>query len=287
MSTGDRVSLEPGTPSGRTFLAVCERHSSRTETSSGGLGDSVDDGVCPSFPFDRRLRPAGRHPSQHPTLSKARFPFRLARDGQRLYQQHRHGTPRGDAVRDRFRYQDQASGRPRPLSRRPSPPNRPLLRRSASVGDIRRCSQLATARSGRVAMQAPYSERRPSSITLACSRRDFTEEVIGLQQQRHQQRERDRLEATRRQEMEHAKAKAVACQLACRVLCRGHRTRILVTALWRWRSQAAGLKIEQDRRDEQRREHEQVRFACMMGISATGFHAVKRQCVGRVSFDNP
>ena len=82
-----------------------------------------------------------------------------------------------------------------------------------------------------------------------------------MQQQRHQQGERDRLEAKRRREKEHAKAKVVACQLACRALSRGLRTRVLIAALWRWRSQAAGLKMEQDRRDERRREDEQVTLA--------------------------
>lgn len=82
--------------------------------------------------------------------------------------------------------------------------------------------------------------------------------MIKLQQQTYQQRERDRLEVKRRQEKEHANAKAVACQLACRVLFRGHRTRALAAALWRWRSQAAELKMEQNRRDEQRHVHEQV-----------------------------
>ena len=82
--------------------------------------------------------------------------------------------------------------------------------------------------------------------------------MIKLQQQTYQQRERDRLEVKRRQEKEHANAKAVASQLACRVLFRGHRTRALTAALWRWRSKAAELKMEQNRREEQRHVHEQV-----------------------------
>eukprot|EP00903_Cladosiphon_okamuranus_P011276 g10633.t1 len=173
------------------------------------------------------------------------------------------GTPSGSVTAcGFFRYHDQVSGRSRPLSTSRTTPNRPLLRRSLSAGDmVRRSSQLVARRRGTTKKQAPSQAGRAhvsSGTGPAGSCRGFAEEVIKLQQQRYEQRKRDRLEVRRRQDKELAKAKAMACQLACRVLCRGHRTRVLAAALWRWRTQAAGLKMEQDRRDEQRREHEQA-----------------------------
>lgn len=274
------MNLEPGTPSGRTFLAVLERHSSPTKHSSEGGGGSVKDRVCPRFAFDRRLRPPSRHYHSQLRASKHVFPNNLAQHDQR---HHRHGSSRRGPVYvgGRFRHHDQASGRSRQHSTRHTPPTRPLLRRSSSVGDIPRSSQLVTRRSGTTKEQAPSPAGRALfGFSTRPAGSSFAEKVIELQQHRHQQRKRDRLEVKRRQEKEHAKAKAVACQLACRVLCRSHRARVLAAALWRWRTQAAGLKIEQGRRDEQIREHEQVTIACLVDctIQRGGFLAVAQFC---------
>eukprot|EP00752_Nemacystus_decipiens_P015676 g13990.t1 len=255
LRTGDRVSLEPSTPSGRTFLAVLERHGSPAGSLSGGRSGTVENGVPSASALNRRLRqpPCRHHGQHHPIPSIALCPRRPARLGQRHY---RHDPARGGSVDGRLRHQDQAPGRPPPPSTRLSPPNHPVLRRCVSAGDMCRCSRSSASTGGTKKDQAPPSPaRQAQQFGARAARRDFAGEVMELQQQWHRERERERerLDDEWRQEREHAKAKAVACQLACRVLCRGHRTRVLVAALRRWRSTAAGLKMKQDGRDERRR----------------------------------
>lgn len=258
IESGDRVYLEPSTPSGRTLLAGLEPSSSSvTPSSVGGLG-AADDAASSSSYHSERPQPSTRPRSEHPSTSKDRLSRRLARADGRSCQHHRRHRLRDGAFGTRFH--EQASPRSPPLARTTAPRSRSLARRSASAGDVRRGGLYATTTRGdEAAVGAP-----PPSPEQAL-------------------REPDRSEATkrRRDAEQHSKATAAAAtarQLACRLLCRGRRTRLLVAALWRWRCHAARLGREQARKDEKERENKQVmggvRFRGMGASSSTGFWPV-------------
>lgn len=277
VGTGDRVSLQPTTPSGRTLLAVFDKRSSKptTDKLSGfmlgaGLGIGARDAeeYSPSVLSDHR-RPPQIDENWYPnsTTSGKACPLRRAQDKRRLY---RYCRRVGTAGIGRHLQEQGGTSCINP-EKRPSqdevlhPP-----RRSLSVGDVlcrdhattKRCRSSSPTRVRLADRSLLDDDLGWSGTSGVTSDTPFAREEVGCRQQKQEQRERLALERRIQQgEKNHAKAKAVACQLACRVLCRNHRTRLLANALWRWKAQAAGSKMDQVRRGEKKREQDQVELS--------------------------
>lgn len=245
IGTSNRVTLHPGIPSGRTLLAASDGcPSSRRQNSSGGEGVAK---IVEESSMDR-----GVH----------RIPF--PREQGLFHRCRRCRCRRHERAGVIERYGQSTS--PRPPLNRETHSNALPLRRIASAGNLR-CTSAAEPRhatnaeiqaKGGVAYSGPRIASASSSVTMG-GKGDFAQEVEQRQLQLRREREEELRETQRRREARQRRAKAVACQLACRVAHRGHRTRLLVVALWRWKAHASELKLEQDRREEQRRNDEQVR----------------------------
>lgn len=289
------MSLQPSNPSGRTLLAVLDKQSSpTTNTLSGctlgvgvGVGDRDTEESSFSVLFDRRWPRQTENRYSNPPVSRKACSLRRApqQDTRRIYRCCRRVGAAG--IGGSHLHELGGKTRKHPGKRRNQDALLPSPRRSLSVGDIP-CRDHATAMGGRGrgGTRACFADRSLLDTNSGWSdtrgvKSDtlFAKEEVGDWQQKQERRECVALEGRIRQgEKEHERAKVVACQLACRVLCRSHRTRLLANALWRWKAQAAGLKMDQDRRGEQKREQDQV------GLSSQGNHTVALPTTARILF---
>ncbi|CAM9135888.1 unnamed protein product, partial [Hapterophycus canaliculatus] len=251
--TSNRVVLQPGIPSGRTFLAALDGCLSSPK-------GNVLDGAGVAETFDETSSPPSGCGVHRAAFGQEQSLFHHRRRC-RCRRRERAGIikPHGQSTS------------PGPLLYGGTVLNTVPPRRVASDGDLR-CPSPAKAAGSRRAYAGVQAKdgvaSSGSEITSAIKSGstdsfartdDFAQEVEGRQLQLRQGRKEQELRETqRRREAHELSARAVAYQLACRVVCRGHRTRLLVAALWRWKAQASNLKLEQDRREEKRHNDEQA-----------------------------
>lgn len=245
------MTLHPGIPSGRILLAAFEGcSSSQKEGLSGGVGLA---GKSKETYLNRGAH-RDTYNREHGLLHHHRRYRRRRRD-------------RADAI--------ELCGKsfsPRPTLNSRANLNSLPLRRVVSAENLRCLSPVAAPETtcANAGLQAnagflssgPRTTDSTDPVVLG-ETGDFAQEVQRPQLQLRRAREEHELRETRRQREAHQlNAKAVACQLACRVVCRSHRIRILAAALWRWKAQATHLKLEQDGWEKQNKNDEQVRFGC-------------------------